>query len=73
MLKRQVRLPKFANSPETVAKWVMNRPYQSRYTEALGDICAMSKTTTNPRKTLRPTEITKSNSKVTGVMKSLET
>ena len=67
-------ITKFANSPETVAKWVMNRPpYQSRYTEALGDICAMSKTTTNPRKTLRPTEITKSNSKVTGVMKSLET
>ena len=35
----------FATSESTVAKWVMNRPFQSRFVESLIEITGLSKTT----------------------------
>ena len=42
----------FAASESTVAKWVMNRPFQTRFVESLIEITGMAKTTSNPRKCL---------------------
>ena len=48
-------------SPETVAKWVLSRPFQAKFLESLFDICGKSRTMSNPRKCLRVSEIKRSN------------
>ncbi len=42
----------FAAKQETVAKWVMNRAFQSKFVESLKDIAGLSSTMENPRKCL---------------------
>ena len=51
----------FAVKPETVAKWVLNRPFQTRIVEALTDTRGASKTVHQQRKCLRSSEINRSN------------
>ena len=59
---------RFANQPETVAKWVMNRPFQSEFNEALREYCDLSKSMNNIKKCLRLSEIKKSNCLVIKIM-----
>ena len=63
----------FAANDNTVAKWVMNRPYQTKFAESLMDISGLSTTTSNPRKCLRSSEILKSNTMVEKIMLVLRT
>ena len=58
----------FAVKPETVAKWVLGRPFQTRFLEALFDICGRSRTMTNPRKCSHSSEIKRSNTMVEKVI-----
>ena len=44
------RIIKFVNSEECIAKWVLNRPYQNMFTEALQDMTNTSKLMLNPLK-----------------------
>lgn len=62
---------KFAAKESTVKKWVLNRPFQAKFVEALDEISGTSKTMANPRKCLRPSEIIKSNEMVENIMTSL--
>jgi hypothetical protein len=63
----------FAAKENTVAKWVMNRPYQTKFVESLLKLSGMSTTTSNPRKCLRSSEILKSNKMVEKIMVVLRT
>ena len=58
----------FAAIETAVSKWVMNRPFQIRFVESLIDITGLSKTTSNPRKCLRPSEVLKSNKIVENII-----
>ena len=49
-----------SNSEECIAKWVLNRPYQSKFNEALQDITGTSKPMLNQLKSTQPRDITKS-------------
>eukprot|EP00794_Sanderia_malayensis_P020967 gene20967-biopygen15473 len=62
----------FATKENTLAKWVMNRPYQTKFVESLMDIAGI-RTTTDAKKCLRPSEIIKSNKMVENVIVSLKT
>ena len=59
---------KFASQPPTIAKWVLSRPFQSRFTEALHERCDLVPITSSPNKCLRPREIRKSNQMVVTVV-----
>ena len=59
---------KFTSSPTTVAKWVLNRPYQSKFTEALRDMTDTSKSMMKAKKLLQPSAIQKSNQKVENIV-----
>ena len=62
----------FQTRKNAVLKWVLNRPFQSKFYESLKEISDVEKTTTNVKKCLRPSEILKSNEivlKIQGVMK----
>ena len=48
-----------SNSEECIAKWVLNRPYQSKFNEALQDITGTSKPMLNQLKSTQPRDITK--------------
>lgn len=63
----------FAANESAVSKWVMNRPFQIRFVESLIDITNLSKTTSNPRKCLRPSEVLKSNKIVENIVEALTT
>ena len=63
----------FVAKENTVAKWVMNRPYQTKFVESLLKLSGMSTTTSNPRKCLRSSEILKSNKMVEKIMVVLRT
>ena len=54
--------------PETVAKWVLSRPYQTKLLESISDICGKSRAMSNPRKCLRVSEIKRSNTVVEKVI-----
>ena len=49
----------------------MNRPYQSAFTESLQEYCNISKSSSNT-KSLRPSEILKSNKIVAGIMNTTQ-
>ena len=53
-------------------KWVLNRPYQTKFLESLVEMSGSSHTTTNNRKLLRLSEIKKSNVMVENIMEVLE-
>ena len=61
-------ITQFAVKPETVAKRVLSRPFQTRFVEALFDMCGKSRTMSDPRKCLRVSEVRRSNSMVEKVM-----
>ena len=63
----------FAAKENTVAKWVMNRPYQTKFVESLMQISRITTTMSNPRKCLRISEILKSNKMVEKIMFILQT
>ena len=63
----------FATNESTVAKWVMNRSFQTRFVESLFEMTGMSKTTSNPRTCRRPSEVLKSNKIVENIMEALTT
>ena len=63
----------FASSKETVSKWVMNRPYVSKFNEALEEMCGLTKSSANSYKCLRQSEIQKSNRMVEAVVDTLRT
>ena len=44
----------FANKTETVLKWVLNRPYQTKFLESLVEMSGSYRTTTNNRRLLHP-------------------
>ena len=54
--------------PETVAKWVLSRPFQTKLLESFSDICGKSRAMSNPRKCLRVSEIKRSNTMVEKVI-----
>ena len=63
----------FATSESTVAKWVMNWPFQSRFVESLIEMTGLSKMTSNPCKCLHPSEVLKSNKIVKNIVEALTT
>ena len=63
----------FANSKETVTKWVMNRPFVNKFNEAIEDMCGLSKSATNSYKCLRQSAIQKSCRMVNAVVETLRT
>ena len=58
----------FSYKQETVTKWVLTRPFQTRFLEAMFQLGGNSRTTSNPRKCLRYSEIRRSNEMVGKVM-----
>ena len=50
-------ISQFAAKESTVAKWVLNRPFQARFAESLIETSGLSTTSSNSRKCLRPSEI----------------
>ena len=44
----------FANKAETVFKWVLPRPYQTRFLESLAEMSGSSQTTTKNRRVPHP-------------------
>ena len=62
----------FSTNGAAVAKWVMNRPFQARFAETLMEISGLSKTTSSSRKSLRPTEILKSDKMVKNILDALQ-
>ena len=63
----------FAAKESTVAKWVLNRPFQARFAESLIEISGLSTTSSNSRKCLRPSEILKSEKMVDNIINVLKT
>ena len=59
---------KFASKPARIAKWVLSRPFQSQFTEALYEWCGLLPATSSPNKCWRPREIRKSNQMVATVV-----
>ena len=66
-------LTDFQTQAATVRKWVLSRPYQAKFTEALKTITNLDRTSDNVRKCLRPSQILKSNKIVRGIMNCLKT
>ena len=61
----------FAAKEDTVAKWVMNRPYQAKFVESLFEMTGIAPTMSNLRKCLRPSEVLKSNRMVENMITTL--
>ena len=66
-------ITQFAIKESTIAKWVMNRPFQARFAETLIEISGLSTTSSHSRKCIRPSEIMKSNRMVENILKALQT
>eukprot|EP00794_Sanderia_malayensis_P002237 gene2237-2552_t len=62
---------KFAAKPQTITKWVLSRPFQSTFVEALREISGTDSNISNPRKCLRPSEILKTNKVVQKIQDAL--
>ena len=62
----------FSTNEAAVAKWVMNRPFQTRFAETLIEISGLSKTTSSSRKCLHPSEILKSAKMVKNILDVLQ-
>ena len=66
-------ITQFAANENIVAKWVMNRPYQTKFVESLMQLSGVTTAMSNPRKCLRTSEVIKSNKMVEKVMNILKT
>ena len=65
-------LTDFQTQAATVRKWVLSRPYQAKFTEALKTMANLDRTSDNLRKSLRPSQILKSNKIVCGIVSCLK-
>ena len=63
----------FAAKENTMAKWVMNSLYQTKFFESLMELSGVCTTMSNPQKCLRSSEILKSNKMVEKIMVVLRT
>ena len=61
----------FAKAEETVTKWVMDRPFVSKFNEAIEDVCGFIKSATNSYKCLCKSEILKFNRMANAVVETL--
>ena len=66
-------LTHFQTKAATVRKWVLCRPYQAKFIEALKAMTNLDKTSVNVRKCLRPSEILKSNKIVVSIIDCMKT
>ena len=64
-------LTDFQTKAATVRKWVLCRPYQAKFTDALKKTANLDRSSDNVRKCLRPSQIIKSNKIVCCIMKCL--
>ena len=62
----------FANNRQTILKWNLNRPYQTKFFEELTEMSGYSRKSTDQRKMLLPKEIEQSHLMVEEVVKVLE-
>ena len=62
----------FANNRQTILKWNLNRPYQTKFFEELTEMSAYSRKSTDQRKMLLPKEIEQNHLMVEEVVKVLE-
>ena len=62
----------FATQTSTYEKWVLTRPFAAQFVNALRSDTGLDKTTNNPRKCLRESEIKKSEERVQKVTHVLE-
>lgn len=53
-------ITQFQTRKGSVLKWILNRPFQTAFVDALKEAAGLEKTSSNPRKCLRPSEIIKS-------------
>ena len=67
------RISQLTAKESTVAKWVLNRPFQARFAESLIEISGLSTTSSNSRKCLHPSEILKSEKMVDNIINALKT
>ena len=65
-------LTDFQTKEATVRKWVLCRPYQAKFTEALKSMVNLDRTSDNVRKCLRPSQILKSNKIVLSIINCLK-
>ena len=63
---------RFLTRKQTVLKWVKNSPYQTKFVEFMKKMTGLDKTSYNPRKCNRPSEIIKSNKIVEDIASVLE-
>ena len=66
-------ISQFVAKESTVAKLVLNRPFQARSADSLIEISGLSKTSSNSRKCLRPSEILESEKMVGNIINALKT
>ena len=62
----------FANNRQTILKWNLNRPYETKFFEELTEMSGYSRKSTDQRKMLLPKEIEQSHLMVEEVVKVLE-
>ena len=62
----------FANNRQTILKWNLNRPYQTKFFEELTEMSGYSRKSTDQRKMLLPKEIEQSHLMVEEVVKVLK-
>ena len=62
----------FSTNAATMAKWVMNRPFEAGFAEALMEISGLSKTTSSSRKCLRRSEILKSEKMIKNILDAIQ-
>ena len=63
----------FASNETTARKWVLNRPFQAQFAEAMIELSGLSRTATSSKKCLRPSEIQKSEEMVRKIVTTLTT
>ncbi len=62
----------FSHQQSTYEKWVLNRPFQAKMVESLLHLAEIDKTSSNPRKCLRETQMKKSGEKVQKIIKVMK-
>ena len=62
----------FTMKDETYEKWVLTRPFQAKFVDALLNQVNLDSNANNPRKCLRSAEVTKSEKRVRSIAKVLK-
>ena len=71
MQRQQVEIKNFASNSSSVLKWCLNRPSQAENTNALKDLAGLRNKVYN-YKPLRPSQILKSEERVSAVVRVLQ-